>query len=748
MKFLITTALILTTLFAYSSQGDTTNITIHQDVDMIWYGQYKQWGVFPIEEDNMYRKVTMDFEMGCASNGCSGWDYDVHIYLRHRTGVYDSTLVFLPSFTANGQTLDSLVFSNTTTYTNTYNDSLDEVELIANDTIIVNHYEDINDPILVTSTEYVFAANYYDYTFDETGNITDSTLVTGDNTYFLSTTESYDIYEVINDHELARAITPYGTYMTPTNNINGYDENWKHVFSYDVTDFQNLLKDSVEFSAFYSGWSSGFSVTLDFEFIEGTPARDIVKVQNIYKNGASGYSYTSSTDFEANQMPAVSINTDPSANDFKLQFVPTGHGQAGEFTPGVSYTLLANGNNAGGNDIWKDDCGANAIWPQGGTWIFDRANWCPGEAITIFNHEIGQYITPGQPVELDINFSSFNPNGDASYSCAVQFFQYKEYNFSLDAEITDIITPSKKDVHLRKNPNCGQPIIEIKNSGSSTLTSLEIEYNVKGGTVQTFQWTGSLEPQETQEVTLDALILDGTSNLFEAKLLNPNGSTDQHADNDYMASAFEEVPVYPSSFVVRFKSNNFGNQNNWNIKNGSGEIEYEMTNFNNNTLYSDTVTLTNGCHTFNMYDSGGDGLDFWYWNQVDGNSDGTGFLSLKRYYPTSGNIITFTKDFGSGVNQSFMVEDYVVAITENNLEKIAVYPNPTTGEIFISSTISDNQSVQVEVRNILGDIIFQQQSNYGLIDKTIDISNHPDGVYMLRISSNQSSITQRIVLSR
>ena len=124
-------------------------------------------------------------------------------------------------------------------------------------------------------------------------------------------------------------------------------------------------------------------------------------------------------------MPEVKVATSEYASSFKLQFVPSGHGQAGEFTPNVSYTAKVNGSVVGGETIWKDDCGFNAIWPQGGTWIFDRANWCPGEAVPIFNHEIF-YISPGDPVLVDINFSDFIPNGDASYNCAIHFFQYGE----------------------------------------------------------------------------------------------------------------------------------------------------------------------------------------------------------------------------------------------------------------------------------------------------------------------------------
>ena len=306
-------------------------------------------------------------------------------------------------------------------------------------------------------------------TYDSSGVVIDSVWVAADTTLYLSNTDTYNVYEIIEDFELGRAITPYGTYMNPANGsygTNGYDENWKHRFTYDVTDFQHLLKDSVEIDAFYSGWSSGFSVTLNFEFIEGTPPRMPLSLSNVYKNGAAGYGYTNSANFESQQMPEVKVATSEYASNFKLQFVPSGHGQAGEFTPNVSYTAKVNGSVVGGETIWKDDCGFNAIWPQGGTWIFDRANWCPGEAVPIYNHEITPYIIAGDSALVDINFSSFNPNGDASYSCAVHFFQYKEPNFELDAEVIDIISPSLKDQYSRLNPICSNPVIKIRNSGT------------------------------------------------------------------------------------------------------------------------------------------------------------------------------------------------------------------------------------------------------------------------------------------
>ena len=92
-------------------------------------------------------------------------------------------------------------------------------------------------------------------------------------------------------------ITPYGNYMdwdqqTDPNDL--YDENWEHSYIFDVTDFAPLLTDSSLIRVHYDGWSSGFSATIDFNFIEGIPPRDVLSIENFAPVGS--YSYESLAD--------------------------------------------------------------------------------------------------------------------------------------------------------------------------------------------------------------------------------------------------------------------------------------------------------------------------------------------------------------------------------------------------------------------------------------------------------------------
>ena len=58
----------------------------------------------------------MHYIMGCATGGCSGWDYTTIIELMQHTGVIDSTLALAPSFTVDGNVIDTFHYSTALTY--------------------------------------------------------------------------------------------------------------------------------------------------------------------------------------------------------------------------------------------------------------------------------------------------------------------------------------------------------------------------------------------------------------------------------------------------------------------------------------------------------------------------------------------------------------------------------------------------------------------------------------------------------
>ena len=116
---------------------------------------------------------------------------------------------------------------------------------------------------------------------------------------------------------------------------------WEFTHTFDITDYVNILKDSVEIRCHYSGWSSGFSATLDFEFIEGIPPREVVKIGNVY---TGSYNYINSADFENTKLTPQKKYIDPNTSGAMIKMTSTGHGfdnnqSAAEFKP-INYVKV------------------------------------------------------------------------------------------------------------------------------------------------------------------------------------------------------------------------------------------------------------------------------------------------------------------------------------------------------------------------------------------------------------------------
>ena len=723
---------IASTIFA----GDTTTVRIHDHTDMTWYGNYDEWGELP-DATNDYRKVYLHYTMGCATGGCSDWDYTSQIIVRHRTGAIDSTLQNSPMFTVNGIVLDSVLFSDTT-YVHFWNTTSNTLDSNLSTLLEIIEFNDATNPTNPTDTLYGFEAGFYNMEFDSLVNIIDSFYVTASNTIWINYHTWHQVFDVIENYELARVITPYGSMLA---------NNWEFTTTFDVTDFIQVLRDSVEIRCHYSGWSSGFSATLDFEFIKGTPSRDVVKVENIY---SGGFSYNSSSDFENTKLISKKFLIEANSTNAMVKMTSTGHGfdnnqSAAEFKP-IDYFVKIDGMQTHTQYNWDSDCGENPIYPQGGTWIYDRANWCPGKRAQAFDHEITPYITPGDSLEINVDFQSYSWSGTQtpSYIIECQLLQYSDANFSNSAEIIDIIKPSLKDEYSRKNPICGKPLIVIKNYGSAPLTTLDIEYSVAGGTINTFSWAGNLAFNETEEVELPKLTSwSGNANIFEVTLKNPNGQADDYDDNNSMQSEFELVAEYPESFALWFQTNGGVvntftqvSESSWEFFDENGTSVHASGDLISNTQFRDTLTFTPGCYTFVVSDTDEDGLDFW------ANNDGGGMVRFREIGATW--LKSFNADFGTNIVHQFTIGSAQSTSSNTHPMQWEIFPNPTKDKILIEG-FSDDKT-QISVLNNLGErVIITESIQAGFTSKNIDLSKLSQGIYFVKISNNKTTTIKKVV---
>ena len=606
-------------------------------------------------------------------------------------------------------------------------------------------FEDFDNPATQTDLQYVWEEGY-SYLYDVSGNAIDSTSNMAQSTIDQVITEYYsEPFEVVDRFELGRYITPYGI------NLDLGEDGFTWVF--DVSDYATVLKGIKRLTA--GNWQE--LLDLKFVFFEGTPPRDIIDIQNVYNGG--GYNYNNSDLINGN-LEEKSIDLPSETEMAKLKIRTTGHGFGGtlncaEFCP-RNNNIFVNGTLTYIQELWRANCGNNPLYPQGGTWIYDRANWCPGAEVTTDEYELTDFLVPNQPLDLQYQFQDgYVWNGGGStpyYRIETQLVTYGAPNYTNDARIEEILAPNKEKFYLRDNPICGSPVIRIKNTGSELLTSLKIKYGIQGGTSDTYTWTGNLDFLDETLVTLPPFNNNGEwstdTYVFYAEIVD---NADDYEFNNYMESGFEVTADFDSYdyYVFNLLTNNFGSETSNTLRDENGNIITSGSGYFNNTMYSDTFLLEPGCYSFQIKDSDGDGLSFW------ANNDGSGSAVLKGVNTTpfaySELIYNFPVDFGKEITFNFTIGGINTPAKEVDIldPVFEIFPNPSSGAVNLKLQLSYAQDIRINVFDIIGNkIIHKELEKVSLEFIPLDLNNLSPGVYNCTIETDQGIFTEKIIISK
>ena len=595
---------------------------------------------------------------------------------------------------------------------------------------IYSNYNSLNhDSIAIVSSNTFWHA--VSYTYDTSGAIISSDTLAIDSTINIGELIYYNRYPMA--FQIMSFVTPYGAYL----DLGTYGKTWY----FDVTDFAPILKGLKRMNMTSGGqWQEDMDIK--FHFIVGTPSRDVVNIQQVWRPQSRGYNSI----LNENSFEPRDVYLNPNAVSYKLRTVITGHGQEGEFIPRDHYLNINGGNIEYTWPVWTE-CAANPIYPQGGTWIYDRAGWCPGQASDIREDDITALVTPGQIHNIDYGVT--NASGTSNYWVSSQLVSYKAPNHNLDASVIDIISPTNKVKFSRINPTCGRPKIIIKNTGATTLTSLKIEYWVNNSTTKEVQiWNGTLDFQKQDTIELNAPYniwdnLLSSNNKFYVEISEPNLSNDENIYNNYIHSTFDPVPSYDNTFALWLQTNSGSiglnqSETSWDIYDRDNNLVYESAGggaLTINSQYRDTLVFDDGCYTFLMNDTDDDGIDFW------ANNDGAGMARFRKLGASW--IKIFEGDFGKFIHHEFQVNNNTTSIDEN-VDTWAFYPNPSKNQVTIkgvSNGITDLillDSLGKQLKKITFEI-------NGKFQKKIDLSYLEDGIYMIKVITNTEEILKKVV---
>jgi hypothetical protein len=341
---------------------------------------------------------------------------------------------------------------------------------------------------------------------------------------------------------------------------------------------------------------------------------------------------------------------------------------------------------------------------------------------------------------------------DVTQIASVGFVQdksTKEIYQSANSAATPLVMPFNNDVQVMEISNvpaktCNDkisPVINIRNNGKNTLTSLTINYKVNEGTVNTFTWTGSLASLKKQAITLPEVsftILP--QNMLTVYSTNPNSVTDEYQKNDTLHFTIASAPISNNTIKLVLRTDNLPQETTWAITGSAGNVVASGGPY---TVPNQLMQLNNtlpqaDCYKFTIYDAGGNGICC---------ANGTGVYEIS----SNGTIIKQGGQFGASETSEFEMENPVGISAQPGIISLNIYPNPMTGDTKVAFSLQGNSNVSVTLLSAQGQKVWSQVQGgleSGQHEISLDAAKLAPGVYILQLKTDSGTYARKVSVIR
>lgn len=385
----------------------------------------------------------------------------------------------------------------------------------------------------------------------------------------------------------------------------------------------------------------------------------------------------------------------------------------------------------------------------------------------------------------------------------------------LDASITAIVSPSLES-GISNYYSTGfnlcdgniNPSVQITNSGTDTITSMEIHYSIDGSPHTIYNWVGILLPGSADLISLTPGPINYGRHQLDVMIMMVNGVVDDVDLNNIQSGSFRAFsPVQSLPFIedfsasifppvnwnyVHFNTNNFmsrANASGFGVGSGSMTMNNYSgpMNITGQKDYLISPLLDFSAATLGTYLQ----FDVAYakyasadvdelkisastdcgntWSQIYGKSGttlSTAPLTTSVFVPTSAQwrsdsvnlsslagesevILLFTTISGYG-NNVFVDNVFVGALnvgieTINNSSSFTVYPNPITDQLNIGYSISENN--RISITDVVGREVYATALKSSQLNIQLNVSDWNNGIYFVTLKSESTTQTKRIIVS-
>ena len=286
------------------------------------------------------------------------------------------------------------------------------------------------------------------------------------------------------------------------------------------------------------------------------------------------------------------------------------------------------------------------------------------------------------------------------------------------------------------NSVCGSsvsPTITIINMGAVTITSMTIQVSLNGSVVNTIPWTGSLAANQSTTYQLPAITGNNGANTIQIVLLNPNGNADEVAANNTSSLQFTAITGPTLEVSLTLVLDDYGSETTWELRNNNNQVLYSGGPYQDDadqTVVNETFCIADGCYTFRVFDSWGDGMCCEY---------GLGGYTLTNW---NGQDFASGGEFGESVEVDFCTDQ--INVEETTDAALSIYPNPADQAVTLQLP---NGSREVIVYNALGQVV-QTQAVNGQIRFTLSTAELIPGWYHVRVIGADFGASSKLMIRR
>ncbi len=404
---------------------------------------------------------------------------------------------------------------------------------------------------------------------------------------------------------------------------------------------------------------------------------------------------------------------------------------------------------------------------------FDEA---PGtNGITSFSNVVKQFLPSNEGTAVTALIAGQSTSAQATWAIAdlydisnlavVAFIQDNDtkevYQAAMVEPQTESLSINANIIDIEGIPDgvCSTqltPVVVVRNDGQDNINSFLIQYSINGGTIYSFNWTGSIPPLEQLEISVPTINFT-ESDTYElvVEVLGVNDGADALPENNIYTYNFTAAPLTEDQLTLEIFTDGFACENYWEILDGNNAIiasggnpvatagengvslgsnglcEDDGISYDSDSLYTQTIDISElGCYTFRIIDDAGDGMCCTY---------GDGYYKL---IGSTGAILFEGSEFEEEKVHFFEVKDSVMvaneALTLNNSTSIIIYPNPANQQVNVQLQ-EVYEHVQISLFDMKGQLV--QSTNVRNINEySFDITDLYTGQYLLIVNDLENNV--------